>query len=289
VKEREERVSYIEYSMDGPVGVITLNRPEKGNAQTPQFVIDLHEAWTAAAGDDSVRVIVVRANGRHFSTGHDLRMTADDLPPWKDGISSWYSFEDEAYVNYSRIWRDTPKPSIAAVQGACVAAGLMLCWPCDLIIAADDAYFGDPVARLGIGAGVEYHGHTWEFGPRKAKELLFTGGFIDANEAHRLGMVNRVVARDDLDSATMALAGEIAAMDPFALRMAKRAVNLTLDIQGFYTSVQAVFDQHWVGHGHVFAIRGNPGDGVRGGLTTADGMAEANRSAVAAATEARRS
>ncbi|MGA2757970.1 MAG: enoyl-CoA hydratase-related protein [Solirubrobacteraceae bacterium] len=258
VRKREERVSYIEFSVDGPVGVITLNRPEKGNALTPQFVIDLHEAWKAAAEDDSVRVIVVRANGRHFSTGHDLRMTAEDLPPWKDGISSWYSFEDEAYVNYSRIWRDTPKPSIAAVQGACVAAGLMLCWPCDLIIAADDAYFGDPVARLGIGAGVEYHGHTWELGPRKAKELLFTGGFIDANEAHRLGMVNRVVARD-----------------------------LTQDIQGFYTSVQAVFDQHWVGHGHVFAIRGNPGEGVRGGLTSADGMAEANRSAVAAAKEAR--
>jgi enoyl-CoA hydratase len=275
-------VSYIDYGAEGSIGVITLNRPEKGNAQTPQFVLDLNDAWAAAAADDDVRVIVVRANGRHFSTGHDLRMTAEDLPPWKDGISSWYSFEARAYVDYTRAWRDVPKPSIAAVQGACVAAGLMLCWPCDLIVAADDAYFGDPVARLGIGAGVEYHGHTWEFGARKAKELLFTGGFIDADEAHRLGMVNRVVPRAELDAATMALAAEIAEMDPFALRMAKRAVNLTQDLQGFHASVQAVFEQHWVGHANVFAIRGHPGEGVRGGLTSADGMAEANRAAIAA-------
>ena len=275
-------MSYIEYGAQGAIGVITLNRPEKGNAQTPQFVRDLHEAWLAAAADEDVRVIVVRGNGRHFSTGHDLRMTAEDLPEWKDGISNWYGFEDEAFVGYSRIWRDIPKPSIAAVQGACVAAGLMLCWPCDLIVASDDAYFGDPVARLGIGAGVEYHGHTWELGPRKAKELLFTAGFIGAHEAHRLGMVNRVVAREELDATTMALATEIAEMDPFALRMAKRAVNLTQDIQGFHSSVQAVFDQHWVGHANVFAIRGYPDQrGSQGGFTSADGMAAANRTAAA--------
>ena len=177
-------MSHIEYGAEGPIGVITLNRPEKANAQTPQFVRDLHDAWMAAAADDEVRVIVVRANGRHFSSGHDLRMTADDLPPWKDGISSWYAFEDEAFVGYTRKWRDLPKPSIAAVQGACIAGGLMLCWPCDLIIAADDAKFGDPVAPLGVGAGVEYHGHTWELGARKAKEMLFTGGSIAADEAH---------------------------------------------------------------------------------------------------------
>jgi enoyl-CoA hydratase len=277
-------VSHIEYRAEGPIGVITLNRPEKANAQTPQFVRDLHDAWMAAAADDEVRVVVVRANGRHFSSGHDLRMTAEDLPPWKDGISSWYSFEDEAFVGYTRIWRDLPKPSIAAVQGACIAAGLMLCWPCDLILAADDAYFGDPVARLGVGAGVEYHGHTWELGPRKAKELLFTGGVIGADEAHRLGMVNRIVARDELDGAAMALAAEIAQMDPFALRMAKRAVNLIQDLQGFHASVQAVFDQHWVGHANVFAIRGYPDEGgPSGGFTSADDMAEANRTAASRA------
>src|SRR6185312_5396549 len=127
-----------------------------------------------------------------------------------------YKWELSHFFGYSRKWRDLPKPTIAAVQGACVAAGLMLAWPCDLIIAADDAVFSDPVVRMGIG-GVEYHGHAWEFGPRKAKELLFTAGFIDAAEAHRLGMVNRVVPRDSLEEATLALAGEISRMHPHAL------------------------------------------------------------------------
>jgi enoyl-CoA hydratase/carnithine racemase len=268
-------MAMIEYELDGPIGVITLNRPEKANAQTPAFVEELHERFMQAARDDDVKVIVLRANGRHFSSGHDLRMSREELPEWKDGISNWYAFEAEAFLNYTRMWRDIPKPTIAAVQGAAVAAGLMLCWPCDIIIAAEDARFGDPVARLGVGAGVEYHGHTWEFGPRKAKELLFTGGFVDADEAHRLGMVNHVVPVEQLDERTMELAREIAQMDPFALRMAKRAVNSTQDIQGFYNSLQAVFDQHWVGHAHVFAIKGYPDQGGRG-LTSADGMAEAN-------------
>jgi enoyl-CoA hydratase len=270
----------IEYEVDGRVAVITLDRPEKANAQTPAFLHELHERWLQAAADDDVRVIVLKANGRHFSSGHDLRMSRDELPEWKDGISNWYRFETDAFLNYCRTWRDIPKPTIAAVQGACVAAGLMLCWPCDLIIAAEDARFGDPVARLGVGAGVEYHGHTWEFGARKAKELLFTGGFIGAEEAHQRGMVNRVVPVDQLETATMELAREIAEMDPFALRMAKRAVNVTQDIQGFHNSLQAVFDQHWVGHAHVFAIKGYPDEGGKG-LTSADGMAEANRRVMA--------
>ena len=95
-------MALIEYEVDQPLGLITLNRPEKANAQTPQFVRELHGAWMRAAADDAVRVIVVRANGRHFSTGHDMKMSLDELPPWKDGISSWYGFEAEAYVGYTR-------------------------------------------------------------------------------------------------------------------------------------------------------------------------------------------
>ena len=119
------------------------------------------------------------------------------------------------YLGYSRRWRDIPKPTIAAVQGQCIAGGgggLML-WPCDLIIAADNAMFSDPVARMGIG-GVEYHGHTWELGPRKAKEMLFTARRFGAAEAQAAGMVNRVVPLEDLHSETMALAHEIAQMHP---------------------------------------------------------------------------
>src|SRR5438105_11222069 len=126
----------------------------------------------------------------------------------------------------------------------------MLCWPCDLIVAADNAEFSDPTLRMGL-VGVEYHAHTWELGARKAKEFLFTSQSIDAVTAERLGMVNRVVPLADLDAETMALARTIAEQDAFALLQAKRAINQTLDIQGFQTALQSIFDLHEVGHGAV--------------------------------------
>src|SRR5690606_12769380 len=144
-----------------------------------------------------------------------------------------------------------------AVQGVCIAGGLLLAWPCDLIIAAENAKFSDPVVSLGIG-GVEYHGHTWEWGPRKAKELLFTGRALTAEEAYRFGMVTEVVPLDDLRTATRALADQIAEKHPFALRQAKRAVNQTQDVQGFYAAIQSVFDVHQTGHGHALSESGLP-------------------------------
>jgi enoyl-CoA hydratase/carnithine racemase len=255
---------YIQYEVQGAVGVITLNRPDKANAQHYPLLHELNEAWMAAAADDAVRVILLRANGKHFSAGHDLSggppdpTTVSPLNP--DGswsLSRIYTNELRVYFGYSLSWRNVPKPSIAAVQGKCIAGGLMLCWPCDIIIAADNAEFSDPVIRMGIG-GVEYHGHTLEFGARKAKELLFTGHAIDAKTAERLGMVNRVVPLEDLQPEAMALAVEIAQHDPFALLQAKRAVNQTLDVMGYTSALQAVFDIHEVGHGAAIAKSGYP-------------------------------
>jgi enoyl-CoA hydratase/carnithine racemase len=246
------------------IATITLNRPDKANAQTPQLLDLLDECWTRAARDRNVRVIVLQANGQHFSSGHDLSAsydTSDGTNPQDDlkerGLQAIYEWETVHYIGYSRKWRDVPKPSIAAVQGQCIAGGLLLCWPCDLIIAADNAKFSDPVVRMGIG-GVEYHGHTWEVGPRKAKEWLFTASSFTAAEAERYGMVNRVVPLDDLRPETMDLARQIAQMHPFALAQAKRAVNQTQDIQGFYTALQAVFDIHSTGHGNALSVGGYP-------------------------------
>ncbi|GGL13569.1 enoyl-CoA hydratase [Nocardia jinanensis] len=236
------------YRTDGPVAVITLNRPEAANAQSFSFLDELDAAWTEADRDSGIRVILVNANGKHFSAGHDLR---GEDPVAKD-LAEMYANEAERYIGYSLKWRNSPKPSIAAVQGACIAAGLMVCWPCDIIIAADNAYFSDPVVNMGIG-GVEYHGHTWELGARKAKELLFTGDRISAETAERLGMVNRVVPLDALVDESLALAHRIAQKHPWALRQAKRAVNQTLDVQGFQTALQSVFDIHATGHGHWFS------------------------------------
>jgi enoyl-CoA hydratase len=250
---------HVLYESSDRIATISLNRPEAANAQNFQLLDELDAAWTRAAEDDDVRVIVLRANGKHFSSGHDLRAseaTPDGERP-KPTVQRVYTAETKRYLGYSLKWRNVPKPSIAAVQGVCIAGGLLLAWPCDLIVAADDAKFSDPVVAMGIG-GVEYHGHTWELGARLAKEILFTGRAIGADEAKAVGMVNRVVPRDELDSATRELAAGIARQHPFALRMAKRAVNQTLDVQGFTTAVQAVFDVHQLGHGHAISECGWP-------------------------------
>jgi enoyl-CoA hydratase/carnithine racemase len=243
------------YEVTGKVAVITLNRPERANAQTMELLAELDAAWAQAAADDQVRVIVMRANGKHFSSGHDLK--SGMALPDKITLESIYQLEARTYLEYALRWRNVPKPSIAAVQGKCIAGGLLLCWPCDLIVAAENAEFSDPVVFMGIG-GVEYHGHTWELGPRKAKEILFTGRAVTAREAEQTGMVNRVVPLDELDTQTMELAAHIAQMHPFALRQAKRAVNQTLDVQGFYAAIQSVFDIHQTGHGNALTVGGYP-------------------------------
>ena len=248
-------MDHILYEVSDQVAVITLNRPEKANAQNMALLDDLDAAWTRAADDDEVRVIVLRGNGKHFSSGHDLN---SGVPvPEKLTLEWIYKLEARKYLEYCLRWRNVPKPSIAAVQGKCIAGGLLLCWPCDLIVAADNAEFSDPVVYMGIG-GVEYHGHTWELGPRKAKEILFTGRAVTAEEAEKVGMVNRVVPLAELDTATMELARQIAQMHPFALRQAKRAVNQTMDVQGFYAAIQSVFEIHQTGHGNALSASGYP-------------------------------
>lgn len=256
-------MSLIEYEANEGIATITLNRPETNNAQNPPLLDELDAAFTRASKDDDVRVIILNAAGKHFSAGHDISDDVRSYDPWKsmfddvdeNGLMRMYRWESEKFLGYSRKWRDIQKPTIAAVQGACIAAGLMLVWPMDLIVAADNARFSDPVAVMAIG-GVEYHGHTWELGHRKAKEMLFTAEFISAEEAHRLGMVNRVVPLDELGDHVNALAAKIATMHPHGLMMAKRAVNQTMDIMGQYAAIQAAFDTHSLGHANAYAARG---------------------------------
>jgi enoyl-CoA hydratase/carnithine racemase len=253
-------VEFVLYESKDKIASITLNRPDARNAQNKQMLDELDACWTKAAEDDDVRVIVLKANGPHFSSGHDISVKPGDattVDVENKGLEAIFHFERVHYIGYSRKWRDVPKPSIAAVQGACIAGGLMLCWPCDLIVAAENAFFSDPVLRMGIG-GVEYHAHTWEFGARKAKELLFTATKFDAQEAHRLGMVNRVVPTEELEARTYELAAEIAEMHPFALAQAKRMVNNTLDIMGQHNALQAAFDVHTTGHGNAISVTGWP-------------------------------
>ncbi len=247
------------YEVRDSIAFITLNRPEVHNAQNPELLEVLDQCWTSAAQDESVKVILLQANGRNFSAGHDLAVPEDrksdvfaNFDYKNRGVAGQYLWEQSHYFEYSRRWRNNPKPSIAAVQGACIAAGLMLAWPCDLIIAADNAWFSDPTVVMGI-AGVEYHGHTWELGPRKAKQMLFTADKVSAAEAHRLGMVNEVVPLEELAAFSAALAGRIAERDLFSLVMAKRVVNQTVDIMGQPAALQSGFDLHEMGHAQCIA------------------------------------
>jgi len=248
-------LTHVIYEVVDTIAVITLNRPEAANAQSHKVLEELDLAWQAADRDPAVKVIVLKSNGKHFSAGHDMSSTRSSSAPVEYHADSLYDWETRGYLHYAKSWRQVPKPSIAAVQGKCIAGGLMLCWPCDLIIAADNAQFSDPVLAMGI-CGVELHAHTWELGPRKAKELLFTGDAITAQQAEQLGMVNRVVPLDELVPATMAIAQRIARQDAFTLRMAKRAVNQTLDIQGYTNSIDAIFDMHHFGHARAALVTG---------------------------------
>jgi enoyl-CoA hydratase len=159
------------------------------------------------------------------------------------------SREEEIYIGFSERWRNIPKPTIAAVQGQCIAGGLMLVFPCDLIIASEDARFSDPTVSFGIG-GVEFFAHPWELGVRKAKELLFTSDAITAEEAHRLGMVNQVVPRNQLDNAAMEMARKIATKSRFALKLTKKAINASQDAQGRKVAMENAFHLHQLAHTH---------------------------------------
>jgi enoyl-CoA hydratase len=256
-------MTYILYEAADRIAQITLDRPQQNNAQNAALLKELDEAFERAVADEAVRVIILRANGKNFSAGHDIAPDVVEQEPWSSmfddvgetGLLRMYDWEEKHYFGYSRRWRDIPKPTIAAVQGACIAAGLMLAWPMDLIIASEDARFCDPVLRMGIG-GVEYQGHAWEFGARKAKELLFTAEWINAHEAQQLGMVNRVVPREALEAETLALAAKIAKMHPHAVRMAKRSINATLDAMGQHSALAHGFDLHSIGHANAWATWG---------------------------------
>jgi enoyl-CoA hydratase len=252
----------VTYERRGSVALVTLNRPEYRNAQNSKMTYALDAAFSRAVDDDEVKVIVLSGNGRHFSAGHDIGTPGRDVDQtfdrkavmwWdhtdKEGGDQRFARESEVYLGMCRRWRELPKPMIAMVHGACIAGGLMLAWSCDFIIASDDAFFSDPVVRMGI-PGVEYFAHPWVMSPRAAKEFLFTGDRFTAERAHQLGMVNHVVPREQLEETTLAMAERIAAMPRFGLALTKKAVNQAEDLQGMRTGMDSVFGLHHFAHAH---------------------------------------
>jgi enoyl-CoA hydratase len=250
------------YDARDAVAIVTMNRPQYRNAQNAQMTSELDAALLRAAGDDAVKVIVLAGAGAHFSAGHDIGTPERDIhkpfprvaTTWwdhadKSGAEGLFVREQELYLGMCRRWRDLPKPTIAMVQGACVAGGLMLAWACDLIIAADDAFFADPVVRMGI-PGVEYFAHPFVMSPRLAKEFLFLGEKMGADRALAAGMVNRVVAAAKLRDETLAIASRMAQMPRFALALTKKAINQAEDRMGLRDSMDAAFALHHLAHAH---------------------------------------
>lgn len=240
------------------VGRITLTRADRANAQDYQLLSELNEAFDVAAGDEAVRCIVLAADGKHFSSGHDLADESDinDLPTIgtqchfnAEGAEGYMAREAEMYVGLCWRWRNIAKPTIASVQGKVIAGGLMLVWPMDLIVCSEEATFSDPVVAFGVN-GHEYFTHPFEVGARLAKEMLFTGRALTAAEALQHGMVTKVVPRDELEPATLDMAEHIAKRPLFGLTLAKQSVNNALDAMGMYTALQSAFGLHHVGHSH---------------------------------------
>lgn len=252
----------VTYERKGAVAYVTMNRPDYRNAQNSAMTYALDDAFYRAAEDNEVKVIVLGGAGKHFSAGHDIGTPERDVDQsftrraglwWdhtdKQGAESRYARESEVYLGMCKRWREVPKPTVAKVQGACIAGGLMLAWVCDLIVASDDAFFADPVVRMGI-PGVEYFAHPWVMGPRAAKEFLYLGERVPAERALQLGMVNRVVARDDLDAEVDAIAERIAEQPRLGLSLTKRAVNQAEDLMGLQSGLDSVFGLHHLAHAH---------------------------------------
>jgi enoyl-CoA hydratase len=278
--ETEEPVLY--EVRDG-VAWVTMNRTSFNNAQNGQMTYALDDAFIRATNDDAVKCIVLAGNGKHFSAGHDIGTPGRDLlkqfdnrlmvPPHvtRPGAELLYTREQEQYLGMCRRWRDVAKPTVAMVQGACIAGGLMLAWVCDFIIASEDAFFQDPVVRMGI-PGVEYFAHAFELPPRIAKEFLLLGERMTAQRAEQFGMVNRIVPRDQLLETTTAIAAKLAAQPRLGVWLTKQAVNHVEELRGKRAAMDAVFHMHHFAH----AQNDLTSDNSLGGLD-AKSMAAANK------------
>jgi enoyl-CoA hydratase len=255
-----DRVTY-----DVPVERVaraTLTRSDAGNLADVPLFYQLDAAYQKAAADDEISVFVIAAEGQDFSLGHDVEALfgTDGMNQvtleggfGRSGVERDMAWETEVFLELHWRWRNFPKPTVAAVQGKVFAGGMMIAWPADLIVASEDALFADPVTAFGVGA-VELFMHPWEFGARRTKELLFTGEPLAAAEAKQLGMVSRITSRADLEATTLALAERIAARPTFGLKIAKKSVNQTLDLQGQWNAVQAAFNMHTLNHAHNRAV-----------------------------------
>jgi len=241
----------IRLEKSGAVALLTLARPERANAIDKEMLDELQRALDAVERDDEIRAMVVKGAGGNFSSGFDLKEQMETRP---SGFDAWRQILDRDFSAVTRFWH-LKKPTIAAVQGYCLAGGCELALCCDITIAAEDAIFGEP--ELKFGAGIVVMILPWLVGPKRAKEIILTGADrITAAEAARIGLINRVVPSDQVETAALALARHIAVIDPALVQATKKAINHSFEVMGLVEALDAALDID-------LAIEGNGSDDKR--------------------------
>ena len=231
-------MSLVTYAADGRVGLVTLNRPDKLNAISPELKTTLVERFHEADRDPTTSLVVLRAEGRSFCAGYDISPNPARAARRGNALAWHASLTDDATLELTP-W-NMKKPVIASVQGHCLGGGCELAMVCDLTIAADDALFGEPEIRFSSVGPVMVM--PWVIGLKRARELLYLGDPIDAPTALAYGMVNRVVPRAELTTATLKIARRMALMSPEALAATKLAVNRGAECAGFLNAMHAGVD-----------------------------------------------
>ena len=228
---------FLRYERDGALAILSLNRPAKLNAINPGMIEELNHALDIAEADEQVRVIVLRGEGKAFSAGFDLNTGNEsdeqDNDFWREELRKDFDI-------IMRFW-DSPKPSIAAVHGYCLGSAMEMAVACDITIASEESRFGAPEVRF--GSGIVALILPWVIGVKAAKEMLLTGDDkVSAERALSLGLVNRVVKKQDLESETLALARSIASNDQLAVRLTKQAINETCETMGMREAMLKALD-----------------------------------------------
>jgi len=255
----------ITYSVADHVAQLTLNRPERLNALHAGALHEINAAMDQAEADADVRVIVVSGAGRAFSSGFDLKAQMEQKP---EGDAVWRAILDLDFDTTMRFW-NSPKPTIAAVHGACLAGAFELAMACDITIADEDATFGEP--ELKFGAGIVTLLLPWMTSPKQAKRIILSADDrIPAREALAMGLVSRVVAPGTHLAEALRTARGIALMDPNLVVQTKKALNRTYDIQGMPTALRMALDID-----HTIESHGSPDKRAFMDIARERGMREA--------------
>jgi enoyl-CoA hydratase/carnithine racemase len=227
------RFTTITVEIFGSVARLTLARPERANAINQLMLAEIGAALDEIERNADIRAVVVTGAGAAFSSGFDLKEQMERRP---SGVGAWQPLLRKDFDTIMRFWHFS-RPTIAAVRGPCLAGACELALACDMTIASEDAFFGEP--ELKFGAGIVAMILPWIVGPKIAKEIILLGeDRIPAARAREIGMVNRVVPAEKLDETALALANHLAAIDPHLVQQSKRAINRAYEARNMLQALE---------------------------------------------------